>query len=82
MLVADVIELGDAVAGSRVQTAHVTGVRAEHALHEMLRVARLVTLAAEVRGTAEAREVREMLLRAVVEALDAVHVVKMTAVLY
>lgn len=57
VLVADVVEFGDAMARRRVQTAHVAGVRAQHALHEMLRVSRLVTLAAEVGGAAEASEV-------------------------
>ena len=82
MGIADVVELGDAEAVLQRQAAHVDGLVAHHALHQMLRVARLVALAAEVRRTAEVREVAEVLLASVLQVLDAAHVVETTARLH
>lgn len=80
--VTDIIELGDAEAVLQSQTTYMDGFVAHNALHEVLGVAGLVALAAEVRGAAEVREVAEVLLTAILHVLDAIHVIETTARLH
>ena len=64
------------------QTADMAGITAQHALNEVLGVAGLMALAAEMRRTAESGEVGEVLLGAVLEILNALDMVKASAVLH
>ena len=78
MLRADIVELGHAMTDRSVQTAHMTSITAQHALNEMLGVTRLRAFTAEMRWTTETGKIREILLGAVIQILNALDMIEAT----